>query len=108
MIDTRGINDTKDRMALVLYEPSPSAARSIELPDETPAYCLALGKTWAVLYGYRNDALLVRRADGRLVRFAVPSRDEKSESWRFGFDPESDDLLALDRGNRKVHRLALP
>jgi hypothetical protein len=108
IVDIPAPGRSMTRTALVLYEPPiASSARSFELPDRTPTYCLALGRGWAALAGYKNDALLVRRADGKRLRFRVTESDEK-ETWRFGFDPESGDLLVLDLGGHTLRHFGLP
>jgi hypothetical protein len=69
---------------------------------------LALGRSWAVLAEFNREAVLVRRADGKLLRFAVPSVDEDEDKWSFGLDPDDDELIAFDSRARKVYRFALP
>jgi hypothetical protein len=107
VLDGNSVRRTKPGLRLVLFETAdPKVSRAIELPDATPAYCLALGPNWAAVAGYKAEALLVRRADGRLVRVRVPGVEQGKQSWRFGFDGE--DLVALEVGARKIHRFALP
>jgi hypothetical protein len=108
VVDSVRMQISKRGISLVIFEkPDPKASRSIELPEGTPNYCLSLGRTWAVVAGFGSGGLLVHRVDGRKLRFAVPGVEEGT-SCRFGFDPESDELLALDTSARKLHRFALP
>jgi hypothetical protein len=104
-----GIDRRGGRALLVLFETAdPKAARVIDLPEETPSYCLALGRKWTAISGYGKDVLLVHRSDGRCIRFSVPDAGTVGNSWRFGFDPETNDLIALDATARKLRRFELP
>ena len=103
------IRPGNDTLSLVLFETAdPAAGRVLALPALTPSHCLALGPTWAAVSGYRREVLLVHRRDGRCLRFVVPGADLDDHSFCFGFDPKTDELLALDARARKLHRFALP
>jgi sugar lactone lactonase YvrE len=94
---------------LLLYESADlSAPRSIPLPRDVTYFRLALGRKWAALAQFSNEVVLVHRADGKLLRFAVPGVDEDKDKWSFGLDPDDDELIAFDSRARKVYRFALP
>ena len=93
--------------SLVLFpDPSLAAPRRFALPRGAATQRLALGKHWAVVSNFGPVALLVRRSDGRLLRFRVPVQDSGA-SCRFGFDPQTQELLVLE-GSGRLRRLALP
>jgi hypothetical protein len=101
--------DPNGSSELVLFEkPDPNAARALPLPAEARCSNLALGRTWAAVSGWGNDVLLVRRTDGKPVRFQVSGEAGNKESWRFGFDPEEDELIAVDADSLRIRRFALP
>jgi hypothetical protein len=109
LLDAASARGSKTGVALILYETGDLATgRSIALPDDVRYFRVALGRTWAVLAGFNNDALLVHRSDGKLTRFAVPGVDEDKGKWCFGVDPDHEELVAFDSRARRLHRFALP
>jgi hypothetical protein len=91
----------------VLFETGePKLSRRFELPDDVECYTLALGRRWAIVAGYGSSGLLVRRSDGRLLRLQAPTQ-ERDAGCRFGFDPETDELLVLE-GHARILRFELP
>jgi hypothetical protein len=109
VVDVAAGSGAKPDAGLLLYESAgPSTPRSIPLPHDVMYFRVALGRSWAVLAEFNREAVLVRRADGKLLRFAVPSVDEDEDKWSFGLDPDDDELIAFDSRARKVYRFALP
>jgi hypothetical protein len=49
----------------------------------------------------------VRRADGKILRFAIPDADEKSE-WAYVSTPEAEELVAVGGTPLRIRRFALP
>ncbi len=93
--------------SLVLFENAdPGAARRLALPTGAPLYRLALGRRWAAVSGFEPSVLLVRRSDGRSVRFQVPQA-VAGRAVSFGFDPETEELLVLE-GFERLRRFAMP
>lgn len=87
---------------------APMISRAHALPRGASASQLALGLRWAVAAGYGDDAVLVRRSSGETMRWRAPGPGSTKRSLRFGFDPQSDDLLVLDAAGLRFHRFALP
>ncbi len=94
---------------LVVFDrPDAKDARALPLPSGTRCSNVALGRSWAALSSWKNDALLVRRKDGKLVRVEMPTSAGDKGEWRFGFDPAEEELIAVDGGSLRILRFALP
>ena len=94
---------------LILFENAdPKKGRALPIPNETSISMLELGPSWAAVGTYGDEVLLVRRRDGRLVRFRADGDGKEKRSWRFGFDPDREELVAVEAGSLRIHRYALP
>lgn len=82
--------------------------RTIRLPDGTPCRSTSLGRAWAVVWEWTGAALLVELTGERRLRLQMGEGDKNDSNWKFGFDPETDELLALDVASRRILRFALP
>lgn len=95
--------------ALLLYAGGdPGAVRVVPLPEGAPIQSTSLGRGWAVVWRFTNEALLVELAGERRVRIRMTGSGKDDAGWQFGFDPETGELLALDVRGRALHRFALP
>lgn len=94
---------------LVIYDqPRPDVGRSYALPADFSSWKVALGREWAVAMDFKAQGLLVRRTDGRCVRFDQTRIAGKDGNWRFGFDEEGKELVAVGGKPLRILHFAVP
>ena len=93
---------------IVLFETAdPASGRSLSVPWGTPAFRLALGRSWIASSGFQGDVLLIRRADGAFLRLSFLEAVRNS-NWSYGFDPTTDEFIAAGGSPLRIRRFALP
>ncbi len=94
--------------SIVLFETGdPSSGRSFPVPSGTPAFRLALGRSWMASSGDQGEVLLIRRADGEFLRLSDLEAIRRP-GWSYGFDPATDELIAAGGFPLRIRRFALP
>lgn len=109
VVSSLGLGGATGGRILVLFESGePAAGHSVQIPADTDCSCVAVGSKWTAVSGYGSEALLVPRRGGNLQRFKLSSESKQDASCRFGFDPESDEMLVYDCTAHRLHRFAKP
>jgi len=103
-----GAGALENSSALLVFDTEdPAVSRTILLPEATPRTYVSAGRKWFVTWSFDGEGLLVSRTTSVRWRFRI-SRAAEDRSIFMGFDPKTDELLALDPAGMRILRFALP
>jgi hypothetical protein len=103
-----GLDEWRQRAAsAVIFAPEARVAVArIAITEDLSQGRIAIGKGWLVVTDLGGRGLMQHLRDGRRFRITMPG--EGKHSWKFGFSEARDELLALDVGEMRLYRWALP